>query len=169
VDARKAPAGSAAKMVEGNGAATGQAVADRGSKQASEIGKQADSSKRSNGGGGDVRERNLEGKEFEVKAGEALDKSGYTEARDQLRVRTDSGKLRVVDRNATAPNGEKVNIEMKGSDKARYPKAQRDKDKEIAETGGTIESRGPDKGERLPPTPTKVVRPCDIGADGKCR
>ena len=112
MDARKAPAGSAAKMVEGNGAATGQAVADRGSKQASEIGKQADSSKRSNGGGGDVRERNLEGKEFEVKAGEALDKSGYTEARDQLRVRTDSGKLRVVDRNATAPNGEKVNIEM---------------------------------------------------------
>jgi len=45
VDARKAPAGSAAKMVEGNGAATGQAVADRGSKQASEIGKQADSGK----------------------------------------------------------------------------------------------------------------------------
>ena len=45
VDARKAPAGSAAKMVEGNGAAPGQAVADRGSKQASEIGKQADSDK----------------------------------------------------------------------------------------------------------------------------
>ena len=44
-DARKAPADSVARMVEGNGAAPGQAVADRGSKQASDIGKQADAGK----------------------------------------------------------------------------------------------------------------------------
>jgi hypothetical protein len=162
-DARKAPADSAAKMVDGNGAAPGQAVADRGSKQAPEIGKPADSGKRT------VGENKAQGDAFEVTGDEALQNSGYTELRPQLRIRTDSGKLRIPDRNATAPNGKKVNIEMKSSDKARYPKSQREADKEIAETGGTIESKGPDKGKRLPPTPTKVVRPCDIGADGKCR
>jgi RHS repeat-associated protein len=166
---RRPPTDRSLSRDRGNGAADSQGVADRTSREGANIGKQSDATKGVRRTDNGIRDRHEEGKAFESRAGDALDKTGYTDARNQLRVRTDSGKLRVIDRNATGPDGKKINVEMKGSDKARYPRHQREADREIAERGGTIASSGPDHGQRLPPTPTKVVRPCNIREDGTCQ